>query len=278
MIGMIGEGGTVEERFKVARDCGFEGVEVDWPPGRDGPGLDELRTAAEKSGLVIHGVVNSRHWAWHLNNPAEEVRRRGAGALLECIDAAAALKASSVLLVPGVVNKEMGYAECYRLSQGAVAEAMARAREKGVTIAVENVWNNFLMSPLEAARYVDELRGMEKGAVPEGKPPAVAFHFDIGNVVNFGWPADWVRTLGARIVKLHVKDFSRGKRDKEGLWKGFDVEVGDGDAEWAMTMAALDEVGYSTDPVGRWATAEVRGGDAARLREVSERMTRVFGM
>src|SRR5690606_23282712 len=85
-------------------------------------------------------------------------------------------------------------------------------------------------------------------------------YFDVGNVVNFGWPEQWVRILGRRIVKLDVKEFSRSKRDAEGLWKGFDVEIGEGDCDWPAVMAALDEVGFAG-----WATAEVAGGGRERL-------------
>jgi hypothetical protein len=92
----------------------------------------------------------------------------------------------------------------------------------------------------------------------------------------FGWPEHWIDTLGARIAKLHIKDFSRKKRDNEGLWKGFDVELGEGDAGWDRTMKALDRVGYSTDPRGLWATAEVRGGNEERLKQISTQMDALF--
>jgi hexulose-6-phosphate isomerase len=172
---------------------------------------------------------------------------------------------TSVLLVPGVVNKSLAYDECWRLSQLNIRKALPLAHECGVKIGIENVWNSFIMSPLEAARYVDEFND-----------PMVGWHFDIGNVINYGWPEQWIRILGKRIVKLHIKDFSRKKRDDLGLWKGFDVELGEGDAGWPAVMKALDEIGYSTDPKGNWATAEVGGGDAARLRRISDQMDKIF--
>lgn len=265
MIGMIagpGEKPTLTDKFKFARDCGFEGLEIDWPAPIE---LDALAEAQEKSGLTIHGVVNSVHWSLHLNSPDAAVRAQAIKALESCVDAAARLKASSILLVPGVVNASMSYADCYSLSQQSIREVLPMAREKGVVIAIENVWNGFLLSPLEAAKYVDDLAS-----------PAAAFHFDIGNVINFGWPEHWIDTLGARIAKLHIKDFSRKKRDNEGLWKGFDVELGEGDAGWDRTMKALDRVGYSTDPRGLWATAEVRGGNEERLKQISTQMDALF--
>lgn len=262
MIGMVGEGATIREKFAILRDCGFEGVEMDSPSSLP---IDDIHAAAQATGLIVHGVVNSVHWKHHLNANAPESRAKGVDALRTCLREAKALGASSVLLVPGVVNADQGYQECWARSHEAIASVLDLARETGVKIAVENVWNGFLLSPLEAARYVDEFNDA-----------GVAFHFDIGNVINFGWPEHWVRTLGRRIVKLHIKDFSRGKRDREGLWKGFDVELGEGDAGWPRVMAALDEIGYSTDPAGRWATAEVRGGDRARLQQISKQMDTLF--
>jgi hexulose-6-phosphate isomerase len=134
------------------------------------------------------------------------------------------------------------------------------AGELGIRIAFENVWNSFLLSPLEAARYVDELDS-----------PLVGWYFDVGNVVNYGWPEQWVRILNKRIFKLDIKEFSRAKRDSEGLWKGFGVKLLEGDCDWPAVMAALDEIGYRG-----WATAEVAGGDEPRLRDIADRMDRIF--
>ncbi len=263
MIGMVGEGETLLDRFKLLRDCGFEGVEADSPTTIP---RDELLAAQAKSGLVIHGLVNSAHWSRPLNHPGDAIRAEAVAALETCLRDAHALGSTSILLVPGVVNKDLPYDECYRVSQERIRAALPLAEELGVTIAVENVWNGFLLSPLEAARYVDELNH-----------PRLKFHFDIGNVINLGRPDQWVRILGRRIAKLHVKDFSLKKRDAEGLWKGFNVELGEGDADWPRVMRALDDTGYSTATPGNWATAEVRGGGRDRLRQVAEQMDKLFG-
>lgn len=264
MIGMVGEGDSLVDKFQLLRDCGFEGVEMDSPsPIR----ADEVLAAQEKTGLKVHGLVDSVHWKFHLNNADAAVRAEALKALETAIRDARAYGSSSVLLVPAVVNKDQSYDEAYRLTQQEIRKALPLAEECGVKIAIENVWNNFLLSPLEAARYVDDFAS-----------PWAAFHFDIGNVINYGFPAQWIRILGPRIVKLHIKDFSRKKRDEEGLWKGFSVELGDGDANWPDVMKALDEIGYSTAPAGNWATAEVGGGDRQRLRQISEQMDRLFSM
>lgn len=264
MIGMVGEGDTLLDKFNILRDCGFEGAECDSPSSVP---MDEVLEAQEKSGLIVHGLVDSQHWGKPLNHPAEQIREEAIKAMETCIRDAEKLGSTSILLVPGIVNNDMPYDECYRLSQEGIKRVLPVARECNVKIAVENVWNGFLLSPLEAARYVDEFND-----------PLVTWHFDIGNVINFVRPAQWAKILGKRIVKLHIKDFSLKKRDNEGMWKGFNIELGEGDAGWPDAMNALDEVGYSTAQPGNWATAEVRGGDRKRLQQVSEQMDRLFAM
>lgn len=261
-LGMVGEGKTPLDRFLLLRDLGFDGVEIDRPA--ESP-LDELLDAQERSGVRIHGVVDSVHWGAPLNSADPAVRRRGTEGLEAALRDAKACGASSVLLVPAVVNAGQPYDEAWTRSQEAIRAVLPLAAELNMVIAVENVWNQFLLSPLEAARYVDELAS-----------PFVQFHFDIGNVVNYGWPEQWIRLLGARIAKLHIKDYSRKKRDDAGLWRGFEVELGEGSVDWAAVMKALDGCGYSTAPGGRWATAEVAGGDRKRLEQIAKQMDRLF--
>ncbi len=180
------------------------------------------------------------------------------GAIREC----KAFGGSSVLLVPAVVNKQVTYEDAWKRSLEEIRKAVPVAEETGVVIAIENVWNQFLLSPLEAARYVDEFNS-----------PFVKWHFDIGNVINFGFPEQWIRILGKRIYKLHVKEYSRKKRDAEGPYKGFAVELLEGDNDWPSVMKALDEVGYNT-----WFCAEVAGGGADRMKAVAERMDRILAL
>jgi L-ribulose-5-phosphate 3-epimerase len=158
-----------------------------------------------------------------------------------------------VLLVPAVVRKDVSYSDAWTRSPLEIRKAIPLAEELGVKIAIENVGNYFLMSPLEAARFVDEFHS-----------PAVAWHFDIGNCVAWGWPEHWIRALGKRISTLHIKEYSRAKRSQ--------VELGEGDCDWPAIMKALDETGFSG-----WAIAEVAGGDAERLKFLAERMDRVLG-
>lgn len=266
MYGMIAPGNSVLDRFKILRDCGFDGVEMDAPNPRIP--RDEVLAAIDATGIKVHGVVNSAHWRDTLTHPAAEVRRRGLDALLAAIRDAHAFGASSVLLVPGVVNKDVPYDAAWTRSQEQIRLALPLAAELNVIIAIENVWNNFLLSPLEAARYVDEFNS-----------PFVRWHFDTGNAVHYGWPEQWIRILGPRTHKLHIKEFSRKKASDEGLWKGFNVDLLEGDNDWPAIMNALDAAAVIPPPPDAlWATAEMPGGDEARLRAIAEKMDRIFAL
>ena len=258
-FGMIKEKMTVGEKFQLLGYLGFDGVEMPSPAEID---VDEVLAARDRFGVTIHGVVNSEHWRSPLSDPDPEVRVRGRRALETAIRDCRRYGGTTVLLVPAVVNKKVAYGDAWDRSQQEIRQVLAVAEEHQVRIALENVWNNFLLSPLEAARYVDELDS-----------PWIGWYFDVGNVVRYGWPEQWIRRLGRRILKLDIKEYSRRKRDDEGLWKGFNVEIGEGDCDWPAVVAALDEIGFDG-----WATAEVPGGDAKRLQDIADRMDRVLGL
>ena len=114
---------------------------------------------------------------------------------------------------------------------------------------------------------------VDAGIAKRFESPWIGWYMDVGNIVNYGWPEQWIRILGARILKLDVKEFSRKKRDAEGLWKGFQVGIGDGDCDWPAVRAALTEIGYRG-----WATAEVGGGGPDRLKDIKARMDGVLGV
>ena len=257
-IGMI-EGATLRERFLLARDCGFAGVEMDGPSEHR---REDVLAARDESGLAIPSVVDSVHWQHSLGDPDPAVRARGREGLEAALRDAQAYGARTVLLVPAVVDKARPYDVAWKNSIAEIRATVPLARELGVRIAVENVWNNFLLSPMEANRYLDEIGSDQVG-----------WHLDLGNLLIYGWPEQWARILGPRVLALHIKEFSRKKMDEEGRWDGFAVELGDGDNDWPAIVAALDEIGYDG-----WGIAEVGGGDAARLRDVSARMDRCLAL
>ena len=257
-LGMVkADGASVADRFKMIQDAGFDGVELNRP---DAIPLDELVKANASTGLPVAGVIDSVHWGKPLSSPDAKVREQGFNGLKLALQESGELGCERLLLVPAVVSKEISYADAYTRSQELIKQAVPFAEKAKCRIAIENVWNQFLLSPLEAARYVDEIGS-----------PWVGWHFDIGNIINFGWPEQWLRILGPRVLNLHIKEFSRKKRDEQGLWHGFNVELGEGDNDWPAVMRALDDIGYHG-----WGILEVPGGDAARLKFLAERTDKLF--
>ena len=256
MWATVGVKGSVLEKMQAIKEAGFDGVEM-----MSHMDQDEVMKARDATGLVIPSVCGTHHWAKPLSHPDPKIREEGLEALKQTLRDGKRYGASSILLVPAVVNKEVSYSQAYERSQAEIRKAIPLAEELGVKIAVENVWNQFLLSPLEAARYIDEF-----------KSPAVGWHFDVGNVITYGWPEQWVRILGKRIQKLHIKEFSRKQRDNEGLWKGFQVAYLKGDNDWPAVMKALDEIGYNG-----WGIAEQGGAESLDgLKDLSSGMTRIF--
>lgn len=256
-LGMVGEGESLLAKFTLLKELGYEGVEMDAPNGFD---AQEVVAAREASGLLIHAVVDSAHWAKPFNHPDPKVRAEGVKALEQAIRDAKTYGADTVLVVPAVVSKGMPYAEAWDLSRTEIGRVLPLATEQKVALAIEEVWNEFLFSPLEMARYVDSFES-----------PWVSSYFDVGNVLRFGWPEHWIETLGRRIRRVHVKEYSRKKMNEEGLWAGFDVELHEGDCDWPAVAKALDAVPYSG-----WLTAEVGGGDRKRLARVAADLDRII--
>ncbi|MHC5064040.1 MAG: sugar phosphate isomerase/epimerase family protein [Planctomycetota bacterium] len=258
-LGMVQGEMSLLQKFQLLKELGFDGVELDSPNQLD---LAEVIAARDTSGLPIHGVVDSVHWRKTLSHPDLAVRKEGIAGLETALRDAKAYGASSVLLVPAVVNKRVSYADAYSRSQECVRQVLPLAEELQIQIAFENVWNKFLLSPIETARYIDEFDSEWVGA-----------YFDVGNVVTYGWPEHWVRTLGSRIFKIDVKEFSRKKQDENGPCAGFRVELLEGDCDWPAVMGALREVGFEG-----WFTAEIPGGGRERLQDISERMSRILAL
>lgn len=250
---------SVLEKFKLLQAAGFDGVEVN-------SGMDqaEVLAARDQTGLAIPSVVISTHWAKPLSDPSPVAREVGLEGLKQGLRDAKAYGASSVLLVPAVVTKDVSYADAYTRSVAEITKAIPLAESLGVVIAIENVWNRFLLSPLEAVAYVDAF-----------KSPMVRWHLDAGNVANTGWPEHWIQTLGERIVQVHIKEYSRKVRDEKGPYAGFRVDLFEGDCDWPTVMAALDSVRYEG-----WLIAEQyrppEFDDAGWLVHLSKKMDQVI--
>ena len=258
-FGMIKEDLSILDKFKLVKDLGFDGIELDSPNELN---EREILQARDKTGLEIPGVVNSVHWRSPLSHPDAAVRAKCVDSMKVALKACKKYGGTTVLLVPAVVNEEISYADAYQRSQEEIRKLLPVAEETGIKIAIENVWNNFLISPLEAARYIDEFES-----------DMIGWYFDVGNIVRYGWPDQWVRILGKRIIKVDIKEYSRKKQSEEGIWEGFKVKLGEGDSDWAKVNKALLEVGYKG-----WGSAEVSGGDRERLKEISERMDKIYAL
>jgi len=246
---------TTLEKFKLALDVGFEGVEV---PTADSPKqAEEFREASAKSGLKIHSVMNQAHWEYPLSSSDPEVVKKSVAGMETSIRNAKMFGASVVLLVPAVVDARTMYRDAYNRSQKVIRERLLPlAQEQKIIIGIEEVWNKFLLSPLEFAAYVDSF-----------KTPWVQAYFDVGNILLYGYPQDWIRTLGKRIVKIHVKDFHMDQKEERFYWRN----LGDGDVDWVEVRKALGEIGYDG-----YMTTEIDGGDAAYLKDVVGRLDRII--
>ena len=249
---------SVVDRFKMARDAGFEGVELNLPD--DSLNLDVLQKAKSESGLAIAGIICTPHWSFPLSDPDPAKRERTVKGLQLALQQGGELGCNTVLLVPGVVTAQVNYAQCWERAVEGIKRCIETAEKANCVIAVENVWNKFILNAVEAARFVDVFQS-----------PRVGWHFDIGNCVINSWPEHWPPILGKRIASIHVKEFSRKKASDEGMGKGFGVELGEGDVDWPAVTKALRAVNYSG-----FAIAEVAGGDSARLQFLSDRMTKLL--
>lgn len=254
LLGMLPKRLSYAEKMKMARDVGFEGVQVNTTP--DQREAEEIKKAAGDAGIKIESVMNMAHWQNPLSSADPAVVEKSLEGMRTSLRNAKLWGADAALLVPAVVNPQTSYHDAWTRSQEQIRKLIPLAEELGVVIAIEEVWNKFLLSPLEFARYIDEFSN-----------PWVKAWFDVGNVVLFGYPQDWIRTLGKRIAKVHLKDF---KLSRGGPVLGEWVNLGDGDIDWAEVRKAFAEVGYAG-----FATTELPGGEEPYLRDVSSRVDRL---
>jgi len=243
------------DRFKLAKDVGFEGVEGQTVT--DQKEAEEIKKAADDAKIRIHSVMNMAHWDNPLSSADPEKVKKSLDGMKTSLHNAKLWGADAVLLVPAVVNPETSYKEAWVRSQKQIRTLIPLAEELKVVIGIEEVWNKFLLSPLEMKTYVDEF-----------KSPWIKSYFDVGNVVFYGYPQDWIDTLGKRIAKVHLKDFKMGKGWSP-VTANF-VNLGDGDIDWAAVRKAFANVGYTG-----WATTELEEGDEAYLRDLSKRVDKL---
>ena len=239
------------DRLKMARDVGFEVLQAPTTP--DQHQAEEIKKAADAVNIRIDSVMNVDHWQYPLSSNDPAVVEKCLAGMRTSLHNAKLWGSDAVLLVPAVVNPQTSYRDAWTRSQKEIRKLIPLAEELKIVIAIEEVWNKFLLSPLEMANYIGEFQS-----------PWIKAWFDVGNVLLYGYPQDWIRTLGKSIVKVHLKDF---KRKEDGYaW----VNLGDGDVDWKAVREAFAEIGYSGS-----ATTELAPGDEVYLRDVSRRVDRL---
>ncbi len=242
---MVTGDAPVEDKFRLLKDLGFDGVETRAKlDHKDRELVRSYGRASEKTGLPIHGLI-------HSSNPD----------LAAAINQAKSLGATSILHVVRY-DKTIGYLKNYQETQAIIRRAIDQAEKQNVMILVENVWASYLIEPLGMARFLDELDS-----------PMVGAYFDIGNVVRWGWPEHWLEVLGSRAKKLDVKEYDLDVAMNEGMRKGFAKPLGEGSIDWAKVRKQLTAIDFHG-----WATAEVRGGDRDRLSDIANQMDRVLDL
>jgi len=252
LISMLPKQLSYAERFTLARQAGFEAVEAQTV--NDPSEAEQHKKAAEDVGIRIHSVMNMDHWRYPLSSSDPAIVEKGLEGMRTSFRNAHLWGADTVLLVPATVTPNTRYSDAWTRSQEQIRKLIPLAEEMKVIIAIEEVWNKFLLSPLEFPRFIDEFGS-----------PWVKAYFDVGNVVLYGYPQDWIHSLGKRIVKVHIKDFKRSTTGFQ--W----VNLGDGDIDWPAVRQAFADIGYSG-----YATTELDGGDKAYIEDVSRRVDRLL--
>lgn len=240
---------SIEEKFALAKEAGFQGFEIDL--SEDGPvnlkstpeELRAFRALAEKYGLELSGLMTFLYWGANASSADPAIRAKASNLLARQIECAQQLCIDTILAVPGAVGVDfipgaevVRYDFAYERATEFVRTALPAAEKAGVTIAVENVWNKFLLSPMEMKAFVDQFDS-----------PNVGVYFDVANTLAFGYPEHWIEVLGPRIKRVHFKDYRRNVGSADGF-----CDLLSGDVDWPAVMAALRKVGY-----GNWIAAEM---------------------
>jgi hexulose-6-phosphate isomerase len=255
---------SLDEAFAAAVEVGFDAIEInvgdsgELTPDTTETAARAIAARAKAAGIALSSLSTGLGWAYPFSDADPTKRRRGIANTEAQIRLARWLGLDAILCVPATVTADVPYDVAYERAQAALRELEPVAAANGVVIGVENVWNKFLMSPLEMARFVDEIGS-----------PWVQVYFDVGNVLVFGYPQQWIRLLGSRIKKVHVKDF----RANIGNITGFANPL-QGDVPWPDVRSAFAEIGYD-DVV----TAEVEGyrhHPRLGLRHIAEALRAVF--
>lgn len=246
---------SIEECMIMAKDAGFEGIEL--ALAAKGPlslestdeEIIEIRKLAEKHGIVINALATGLYWQFSLTSNREDIREKAMAVARREMEIGKLLGADTVMVCPGAVGVDfqpedvvpdakdieffagseiIDYDVAYERSKNALIELGAYAEKVGIRIGVENIWNKFLLSPLEMRNFIDEIGS-----------PNVGVWLDVANMLMFGYPEQWIKILGSRIIKVHFKDFRCAVKTLDGF-----VDLLAGDVNWQAVYEGLNNVGY----------------------------------
>ncbi len=251
-IGTMGPfGRDIKGAFELAKKAGFDGVELSMDAGDAGnitlgtteAQLMEYKKMADEIGVEIPSVTGSSFFRYSLISDNEEDSEMAMKLLKKQIDAAKIVGADSILFVPGLVDASIAgrdevipYDVAYKRTVEAVKEVVPYAKAAGINLGIENVWNKFLISPLDMKNIIDDIGD-----------DIVGCYFDVGNVMYTAYPEQWIKILDKRIKRVHVKDF----KVPVGNIMGF-VPLLAGNVNYPEVMKALNEIGYD-----KWITSEI---------------------
>ena len=255
LVSMLPKEVSYLDRFKMSVDRGY--------PEREARTVEtatearEIKNAADKAGLRIHSVMNQKHWAYPLSSADPAEVDAGIAGMEASIEQAKLYGADTVLPVTAVVREDATYEQAWERSQKVIRERVLPVAEKAdIVVGIEEVWNKFLRTARDFCQYIDEFNH-----------PLMKAYFDVGNIVHYGVPEHWIRAIGDRIVKVHLKDYSR----KTGFVNLGDPD--DGGVNWPEVRKAFDEIGYHGA-----ATVELRAGDRAYLDDLGKRVDRLLSL
>lgn len=249
------EGYSYEEKFELAKKAGFDGVQV--PTIESQRELEEIKRTSEKTGLKISSIMNANSWQYPFSSKDSSDIEKALAGMRRSLECAEFLGVNAVLLVPAVVKTDLSYEEAMKNSRANIKRIIPEYEVRGICIGIENVWNKFLLSPIEFRDYVDSF-----------KTETVRAYFDVGNILLYGYPQHWIKTLGKRIKKIHLKDFKLASKSFVYLWEG--------DVNWKEVMAALHKVGYDD-----YLTAELpsdKDKPEERVYQISKDMDKIISL
>jgi len=265
---------NIEENLRLAKEAGFDAVELTFGendvlnPNTDKSFCEKILKFTKKIGIEISGLAPSFYWSYPLTSNKKEIRQKSINLTVQYVKLASYLRAEVVLIIPGLVGADfvpnceiVDYDVAYEKAQDSLQKIIPEAEKDNIILCVENVWNKFLLSPLEMRDFIDSF-----------KSEYVKAYFDVGNVLLTGYPEQWIKILGKRIKSIHFKDFRRAIGNINGF-----VDLLEGDVDWKKVMNALRKIGYDS-----YCTAEVlppyKSAAEALVYNTSKAMDYIFSL